>query len=67
MHFGEAPYGVSQNCTGRGTACGHRYWGLRWSSLWGHATLQLGGENAADTASGAAGGAPYGATERWGL
>eukprot|EP00959_Pyramimonas_sp_CCMP1952_P001275 25908-Pyramimonas_sp.AAC.1 len=27
-------------------ACGRSHWGIRWSSLWGHETLHLVGENA---------------------
>ena len=49
---------------GGGDACEHRHWGLRWSSLWGHETLSWAGETHASAASGALGGAPYGATNR---
>jgi len=54
---------------GGGTACGPCHWGLRRSSLWGHETLYWVWESHADTAIGAFGGAPYGATKRctgWG-
>eukprot|EP00959_Pyramimonas_sp_CCMP1952_P285074 5960513-Pyramimonas_sp.AAC.1 len=50
---------------GRGDACGHRHWGLRWSSVGGCETLCLVGETHVDTATGTLGGAPYGATKRW--
>ena len=49
-------------------ACGHLHWGPRWSSLWGHETCEgcaeMRVELHADPATGAFGGAPYGATKR---
>eukprot|EP00959_Pyramimonas_sp_CCMP1952_P176998 3699442-Pyramimonas_sp.AAC.1 len=47
-----------------GDACGHRHWGLRWSSLCGHEALCWVGETHVGTATVALGGAPYGATKR---
>ena len=48
--------------------CRRSHWGLRWSSLWGHETCEgcarRGPNHHADAATGAFGGAPYGATER---
>eukprot|EP00959_Pyramimonas_sp_CCMP1952_P050283 1050993-Pyramimonas_sp.AAC.1 len=44
-------------------ARGHRHWDLRWSSLLGHEALHSVGDMPADTATGAFGGAPYGATK----
>eukprot|EP00959_Pyramimonas_sp_CCMP1952_P417641 8750060-Pyramimonas_sp.AAC.1 len=41
-----------------------RHWGLRWSSPWGHEALYLLGETHVNTATGAFGGTPYGATKR---
>eukprot|EP00959_Pyramimonas_sp_CCMP1952_P038128 797849-Pyramimonas_sp.AAC.1 len=49
---------------GVGDACGHRHWGLRWNSLWGHELLYWVGETHVVTATGASGGASYGATNR---
>eukprot|EP00959_Pyramimonas_sp_CCMP1952_P168071 3512262-Pyramimonas_sp.AAC.1 len=52
-----------------GDECEHPEWGLRWSSLWGHERLSWVGETHANTATGAVGGAPCGATKRcpaWG-
>ena len=54
---------------GGGTACEPPHWGLRRSSLWGHEPLPWVGETHARAATGAFGGAPYGATKRcpgWG-
>eukprot|EP00959_Pyramimonas_sp_CCMP1952_P186251 3894672-Pyramimonas_sp.AAC.1 len=45
---------------GGGDASGHRHWGPRLSSLWGHETLCCVGETHADTATGAFGGAVLG-------
>eukprot|EP00959_Pyramimonas_sp_CCMP1952_P234939 4909131-Pyramimonas_sp.AAC.1 len=45
-------------------ACGPCHWNLRWSSLWGHGTLSLVALTHADPATGAFGGALYGATKR---
>ena len=46
---------------------GRSHWGLRWSSLWGHEACEWCARrdpsHYADAASGAFGGAPYGATE----
>eukprot|EP00959_Pyramimonas_sp_CCMP1952_P159475 3335362-Pyramimonas_sp.AAC.1 len=47
---------------GGSDACGPCNWGLRWSSLWGHKTLFWAGVTHAGGATGAFGGAPYGAT-----
>eukprot|EP00959_Pyramimonas_sp_CCMP1952_P131498 2749724-Pyramimonas_sp.AAC.1 len=51
--------------SGAGTACEPRYWGLRWSSLWGRETCarcaDSGVEPPAKSAAGTCGGAPYGA------
>ena len=43
--FGGAPYGATNRvmgCADMGgaDACGHRHWGLRWSSQWGHETCE---------------------------
>eukprot|EP00959_Pyramimonas_sp_CCMP1952_P223796 4679396-Pyramimonas_sp.AAC.2 len=46
--------------TGR-DACEHCHWGHRWSSLWGHNTLDWAEETHANTTTGAFGGATYGA------
>ena len=74
--FGGAPYGATilvrgllkQNSMRGRDACGHRHLGLRWSSLRGHETREgcalLCGSDAAGGATGAFGGAPYGATKR---
>ena len=72
--FGGAPHGATNrvrgvpewvSMRGRG-ACGHGHWGLRWSSLWGHEPCEgcatMGAVTQANAASGAFGGAPYGAT-----
>ena len=61
-----------RKCGGRGNACGLGHWGLRWNSLWGYETLYwvcwnghaVGGETHVDLATGAFGGAPYGAMKR---
>ena len=51
-----------------GNACGPCHWGLQWSTLWGHETCEgcpeMEVELHADPATGAFGGAPYGATKR---
>eukprot|EP00959_Pyramimonas_sp_CCMP1952_P345715 7240041-Pyramimonas_sp.AAC.1 len=54
---------------GGANVCGHRRWGLRWDSLWGHG-MRDGGEATwarwapANAATGAIGGTPDGATKR---
>eukprot|EP00959_Pyramimonas_sp_CCMP1952_P400086 8382656-Pyramimonas_sp.AAC.1 len=60
----ELPIGPRSVILGGGGACEHRHRGLRWNSLWGHETLYWAGEAYANTATGAVGGAPYGATKR---
>ena len=58
--------GVCQN--GPEYACGPCHWGLRWSSLWGYETCEgcakVDPNTHAGPATGAFGGAPYGATKR---
>ena len=53
---------------GAGDACERSHWDLQWSSLWGHETCEGCAERArgrhADAATGAFGGAPYGAAKR---
>eukprot|EP00959_Pyramimonas_sp_CCMP1952_P191670 4008002-Pyramimonas_sp.AAC.1 len=56
----ELRMGPRNAVVGGGPACGHRHWGLRWSSLWGHETLYRVGETHADTAAGAFGGLLHG-------
>eukprot|EP00959_Pyramimonas_sp_CCMP1952_P104559 2185542-Pyramimonas_sp.AAC.1 len=58
------PMGPRSAVLGGGDACGHRRWGLRWSSLWGHGKLCGVGETHVDTTAGAFVGAPFRATER---
>eukprot|EP00959_Pyramimonas_sp_CCMP1952_P358400 7504211-Pyramimonas_sp.AAC.1 len=49
-------------------ACDHSHWGLRCSSLWGHATPYWVALTHVVTVTEAFGGDPYGATKRcWGL
>eukprot|EP00959_Pyramimonas_sp_CCMP1952_P337608 7069948-Pyramimonas_sp.AAC.1 len=55
--------GPRSAAVGTGTACEHRQWGLRWSSLWGHKTLPWPEEPRANCATAAFGGAPYGAAK----
>ena len=71
--FGVAPlwgHEASEGCAemGAGKACGRSHWGLRWSFLWGHETCEgcakMGWRRHARSATGAFGGAPYGATKR---
>eukprot|EP00959_Pyramimonas_sp_CCMP1952_P021710 457522-Pyramimonas_sp.AAC.1 len=65
--LGGAPYGPPgprSAVLDGGDARGHHHWGLRWSSLWGHEALCWVGETVVDTATGALGGAPYGARKR---
>eukprot|EP00959_Pyramimonas_sp_CCMP1952_P355148 7439387-Pyramimonas_sp.AAC.1 len=45
-------------------ACGLRHWSIRWSSLLGHARLPWVALTHAAGATGAFGGAPYGAAKR---
>ena len=60
----ELPLGPRNAVLGGGDACGLRHWDIRWSSLWGHEALCWMGKRHVDTAAGALGGAPYGATKR---
>eukprot|EP00959_Pyramimonas_sp_CCMP1952_P272919 5705151-Pyramimonas_sp.AAC.1 len=45
----ELDVGSRNAVLGGGNACEHRYWGLRWSSLWDHETLCLAGGIHANT------------------
>eukprot|EP00959_Pyramimonas_sp_CCMP1952_P336274 7041482-Pyramimonas_sp.AAC.1 len=58
------PRGQRSAVLGGGNACENRHWGLRWGSRWGHVTLCWVGVAHAGGATGAFGGAPYGATKR---
>ena len=68
--FGGAPYGATILVRGMprwcGPAYGSSYLSLRWSSLWGHdpreGCAEMGRGRHANPATGAFGGAPYGAT-----
>ena len=74
--LGGAPYGATNRVRGvpkwgsmgGADACEHPHWGLRWSSLWGHEPSEwcakMGRSPHANPATGAFGGAPYGATNR---
>eukprot|EP00959_Pyramimonas_sp_CCMP1952_P446757 9354679-Pyramimonas_sp.AAC.1 len=60
----ELPVGPRHAVLSWKCARGRRHWGIRWSSLWGHEALCWVGEAHVDTATGAFGGDPYGATKR---
>eukprot|EP00959_Pyramimonas_sp_CCMP1952_P427586 8955187-Pyramimonas_sp.AAC.1 len=53
----ELPMGPQSAVLGTGDACGHRQWGLGWSSLWGYGALCWVDETHVDTATGALRGA----------
>eukprot|EP00959_Pyramimonas_sp_CCMP1952_P166097 3471473-Pyramimonas_sp.AAC.1 len=61
--------GPRHSVLGLDGARGLQHWDLRWSSLWGHEALYWVGGTHASGSTGAAGGAPNGATKRcaaWG-
>eukprot|EP00959_Pyramimonas_sp_CCMP1952_P424668 8894854-Pyramimonas_sp.AAC.1 len=55
--------GPRNDVVGGGGECESLHWSLRWSPPWDHEALYRVGETHADTASGAFGAAPYGATK----
>eukprot|EP00959_Pyramimonas_sp_CCMP1952_P202264 4229504-Pyramimonas_sp.AAC.1 len=62
----ELPMRPRDAVLGVADACGHPYWGSRWSSLWGHERLYWVWRTHLATPTGAAGGDPNGATKRCG-
>eukprot|EP00959_Pyramimonas_sp_CCMP1952_P024384 511688-Pyramimonas_sp.AAC.1 len=58
------PMGPRNAVLGVAVICGYPHLGLRWSSLWSHKALYWVWRTHVGCATGAFGGAPYGATKR---